>query len=113
MLPAVPQVIYLMPSPTVTGIEGNSVQFACGPLDPLLPPPILQINGVDVNTSDLRLSFQDFPGDNRTYTYDGIQRAEEGTTFQCFSADRSVFSNTSVLIVYCEFEAIQTTVFIK
>ena len=95
-----PTVIFLIPSPTITAIEGEDIELACGPLDPL--PPILEINGVEADpANDTRLSFVDFI-DNRTYTYFAVQRDEDGSTFQCFSGDRSLSSNVTTLIVYCK-----------
>ncbi len=99
-----PQEIFLLPSPTITVFEGGEIQFACGPFLTVLPAPILEINGTVVDVlSEPRIIFQDFPGDNRTYVYSGVQRAEDGIVLQCFSNDRSLSSNITRLIVYCEF----------
>ncbi len=96
--------IYLLPSPVIAVIEGTELQFACGPFINELPPPILEVNGAVITAvSDPQLTIQDFPGVNRTYVYSSVQRIEDGSEFQCFSDDRSLSSNISVLVVYCEF----------
>ena len=95
--------IFITPTPTIAEIEGNDIQFACSPLD-TAAPPIIQINGtVAVPGSGMRLTAEDFPGANRTYTYQNIQRAENGITLQCFTADLSLASNITNLIVYCKY----------
>ena len=94
--------IFIIPTPTIADIEGNDIQFACSPLN-TAAPPVLQINGTTVTpSSGMRLTAEDFPDANRTYTFRNIQRTEDGTTFQCFTADLLLASNITTLIVYCK-----------
>ena len=84
----------ISPSPIIAGIEGDIVTFMCGPIG--TDPIELLIDGV----SDSSLSFDDSSG-NRTYTVGPLDRAMNGTTFQCNSG--SLSTDIITLVVYCEY----------
>ena len=82
--------------------ERSDIQFSCLPFD-AAAPLILEINGIEVDPAmDTRLSVVDFNGDNRTYTYSSVLLSENNSTIQCFSSDRSQFSDVTTLFVLGE-----------
>ena len=82
------------PTPILDGIEGDIVQLMCGPIG--ADPIDLLVNGV----SDSSLSFDDSTG-FRTYSVGPLDRAMNGTTYQCTSGALSTAITT--LVVYCEY----------
>ena len=87
-----PAALVLSPSPTITVIEGETVQITCGPLGPA--DIVIEGNGIP-----LPLPFQDV-NMQRVFTFGPVERSQQGTVFQCFSG--AVMTNTAMLDVLCK-----------
>ena len=84
--------LFLNPSPSITAVEGESVEITCGPLGPA--EITIQVDGVATP-----LPFQD-SNMQRVFTFGPVSRAQQGTVFQCFSGALS--TNTATLEVFCK-----------
>ena len=84
--------LVLGPSPIINAIEGVSVEIVCGPIG--VEPITIEVNGVETS-----LPFQD-SNNQRAFTFGPVNRADQDTTFQCFSGALS--SNTATLNAFCE-----------
>lgn len=97
-----PTSISILPVPVIEATEGSDIEFHCSPFHNIAPL-ILEINGTEVDPNlNPRLSAVGYDGDNVTYTYTSVLFSEEGLTFQCFSADRTIFSSITRLSILCE-----------
>ena len=98
--------------------EGGSAVFACSPLvSTSLPTAQIQRPGENMLTNipsdDPRLTFQDFMGDNRTYSYSGIQRSDEGTLFSCIVNSREADEPGVLTTVNCKWTLVPQLHFCK
>ena len=92
--------LLLSPSPAITAIEGESVDISCGPLGPV--NIVIEVNGAPVP-----LPFQDI-NMQRVFTFGPVNRAQQGTMFQCFSG--ALMTNTTTLEVFCKLFACTITI---
>ena len=69
------------------------MEITCGPTG--TEEIIIQVNGVE-----MALQFQD-SNMQRVFTFGPVNRADQGTVFQCFRGGLS--TNTAMLDVLCEF----------
>ena len=87
-------VLILSPSPTITAIEGESIEITCGPLGAAIVNII-----IEVDTAQLPLPFQDI-NMQRVFTFGPVDRSQQGIVFQCVSG--AFTTNTATLEVFCK-----------
>ena len=87
-------VLILSPSPTITAIEGESIEITCGPLGAAIVNII-----IEVDTVQLPLPFQDI-NIQRVFTFGPVDRSQQGTVFRCVSG--AFTTNTATLEVFCK-----------
>ena len=89
-------VLMLTPSPTITAIEGESIEITCGPLGAAIMDIIVEVNTVQVS-----LPFQDI-NMQRVFTFGPVDRSQQGTAFRCVDVSGTFTTNTATLEVFCK-----------
>ena len=89
-------VLILTPSPTITAIEGESIEITCGPLGAAIVDIIIEVNTVQVS-----LPFQDI-NMQRVFTFGPVDRSQQGTAFRCVDVSGTFTTNTATLEVFCK-----------